>query len=376
MAAPATLMFVLSGSGMGGMERMTFELARSLDRARHRPVICCLKCPRDPAPRAGQPEHEGMLRGKYDLGVIPRLRRVMRAERPDVVFALGSGDAAFWGRLAARLSGVRRVAWWLHSMRDDIGRLNLALVPWTDVVIALSPRHRAFLIDRYGLPASKVTIVPNGIDWTAMAESAPRSEVRDSLGIGARDWVVGAVGGLRPVKGYEVLLAAAARLFARRLDCRLVIVGDGEMRGQLEGLARRLGIAPRVTFLGARRDVPRLLAAFDAFAVSSHSEAFPLSVLEAMAAGLPVVATDAGCVPDIVRPGATGLLIPPRRPDLLAMALESLHDDPARAREMGRQGRELVRSDYSLDGSAAALGALADRLISTDGALALDSRQA
>jgi len=180
MAAPATLMFVLSGSGMGGMERMTFELARSLDRARHRPVICCLKCPRDPAPRAGQPEHEGMLRGKYDLGVIPRLRRVMRAERPDVVFALGSGDAAFWGRLAARLSGVRRVAWWLHSMRDDIGRLNLALVPWTDVVIALSPRHRAFLIDRYGLPASKVTVVPNGIDWTAMAESAPRSAVMAS----------------------------------------------------------------------------------------------------------------------------------------------------------------------------------------------------
>ena len=132
------------------------------------------------------------------------------------------------------------------------------------------------------------------------------------------------------------------------------------MREPLRRLAEELGIGGRVMLLGARRDVPELLSAFDVFALSSRSEAFPLSVLEAMATGLPVVATEVGCLPEVVRPGETGMLAAPGRPEALAEAIGGLLADPALAREMGRRGREVVREEYTLARSAERLEALVD----------------
>lgn len=370
-----TVLFVLSRPGLGGMERMTTALARALDPTRHRPVLCWLKEAKGggDGQDLGPACYCGLLRGKWDVRVAGRLCAIMRRERPAVVFGLGSGDAAFWGRLAGRLTRAPRVVWWLHSMRGEAGRLNRALVRWTDAVVALSPRHGEYVSRAYGVPAAKVAVVPNGVDWAAF-QNGRREAVRESLGLSAEEQVVGAVGGLRPVKGYDVLVRAAAGFLRQGSGSRrLVIVGEGEMREPLRRLAEELGIGGRVMLLGARRDVPELLSAFDVFALSSRSEAFPLSVLEAMATGLPVVATEVGCLSEVVRPGETGMLAAPGRPEALAEAIGGLLADPALAREMGRRGREVVREEYTLARSAKRLEALVERLVWDRGPVALDN---
>lgn len=341
-----TVMFVLSRWGLGGAERMTYEVARRLDRARYHVLLCCLKSSRT----ALQPcvvDHQGLLRSKWDPQVLSRLRQLIRHEGAGLVVTLGAGDAAFWGRLAGRLAGVP-VLWWIHSMRDDIGRLNRALLPWTDGVISLSPKHRDFLLRRYRMPPHKVAVVPNGIDWAEYQTAGLRERMRASLSLPPEADVIGSVGGLRPVKGYEVLLQAALRVLQERPQSRFVIVGEGEQRAALTSLAEALGLEERVSFLGAREDVPQLLAAFDVYALSSHSEAFPLSALQAMAAGLPVVATDVGCLSEIVVPGETGVLVPPGRPEKLAAALTLLQGRPSEAQAMGRRGREVVRTRFPI----------------------------
>jgi len=254
-------------------------------------------------------------------------------------------DAAFWGRVAAKLSRLP-AAWWIHSMRDNVGHLNRALLPWTDSVVALSPRHRRFVTEQLRVAPGKVEVVQNGVDWAEHQAAHCRDEVRSELGVSPEMTVIGTVGGLRPVKGYDVLIRAAALLLPQRPSVRLAIVGDGEQRGAVTDLAASEGVADRVLFLGARQDVPRLMSGFDVFVLSSHSEAFPISALQAMAAGLPVVATDIGCLSEIVEPEVTGLLVPPGRPEALSHALNWLAQDRCLAREMGRRGSEVVREGF------------------------------
>ena len=360
--AAIPLVFVLSRWGFGGMERMTYEVARRLDRARYRPILCCLKSPREADAGAAVGDYSGLLRSKWDVAVVRRLRDLLRKERAAAVFALGSGDAALWGRVAAKLSRLP-AAWWIHSMRDNVGRLNRALLPWTDFVVALSPRHRRFVTEHLRVAPGKVEVVQNGVDWAEHQAAHCRDEVRSELGVSPEMTVIGTVGGLRPVKGYDVLIRAAALLLPQRPSVRLAIVGDGEQRGALTDLAVSEGVADRVLFLGARQDVPRLMSGFDVFVLSSHSEAFPISALQAMAAGLPVVATDVGCLSEIVEPEVTGLLVPPGRPEALSHALDWLAQDRCLAREMGRRGSEVVREGFPIEKSVEQFQALADRLL-------------
>ncbi|MGD0110321.1 MAG: glycosyltransferase [Armatimonadota bacterium] len=352
------LVFVLSRWGLGGMEHMTYEIAKRLDPARYRPVLCFLRSPNGEGEFG---DYRGLLHGKWDVAVVSRLRALFRQERPGAVFALGSGDAAFWGRVAAKLSRLP-TAWWIHSMRDNVGRMNRSLARWTDAVVALSPRHSAFVTEHFGIASCKMEVVQNGVDWAQYQSDDLREATRLELGLEPEMRVVGTVGGLRPVKGYEVLIRAAAQLLSQQPRVRLVMVGDGEQRQYLAELVRSEGIADRVLFLGARRDVPRLLSAFDVFVLSSHSEAFPVSALQAMAAGLPVVATDVGCLSEIVQPETTGLLVPPGRPEALSHALGRLVQDRHMSREMGQRGREVVRERFPIQKSVQQFQTLADRL--------------
>ena len=358
--AAIPLVFVLSRWGLGGMEHMAYEIARRLDVARYRPVLCCLKWPNGTSAGAFG-DYRGLLHGKWDIAVVNRLRALFRREKPGAVFALGSGDAAFWGRIAAKLSRLP-TAWWIHSMRDNAGRMNRSLARWTDAAVALSPRHSAFVTEHFGVPPGRVEIVQNGVEWAEYQRADLREATRLELGMEPEMQVIGTVGGLRPVKGHEVLIRAAARLLSQYPRVHLVMVGDGEQRHMLAELAASEGIAERVLFLGARQDVPRLLSAFDVFVLSSHSEAFPVSALQAMAAGLPVVATDVGCLSEIVEPEATGLLVPPGQPDALSHALGRLVQDREMSREMGRRGSEVVRERFPIQKSVQQFQTLADRL--------------
>jgi glycosyltransferase involved in cell wall biosynthesis len=191
-------------------------------------------------------------------------------------------------------------------------------------------------------------MIPNGVEASAFPEKADRPDVRRVI----------TVANLRPEKNHETLIAVAAQLASSCPNLRYQIVGEGSRRAVLEKLAAKHGVTHLVEFLGHRDDVPALLAAADIFVLPSRSEAFPNGAIEAMAAGLPVVASAVGGLLDLVETGRTGILVPPSDPEPLAVAIRTLYEDPQRAREMGREARREVRAQYSFERMVASFGDL------------------
>lgn len=354
---PLRVLFVLTSMPVGGAETLLVNLLRGMDRTRFAPEVCCLKGagPLGEEVARELPLHAGLLSHKLDLRVLPRLAWLIRRRGIGAVVTVGAGDKMFWGRLAARLAGAPVVCSALHSTGwpDGVGRLNRMLTPLTDAFIAVAPPHGRFLVEVGGFPADKVCVIPNGIDTRRFAPLPGPSRVRQELGIGPADPVVGILAALRPEKNHELFLEAAARVKRSLPTARFVVVGDGPRRALLERLTGQLGLEGHVHFLGSRSDVPEVLAALDVLALTSHNEANPVSILEALAVEKPVVATDVGSVHETVRHGETGWLVPAGDVEGLAARLVGLLTDPLEAQRMGAAGRRLVRETGSLDAMVA-----------------------
>jgi glycosyltransferase involved in cell wall biosynthesis len=204
-------------------------------------------------------------------------------------------------------------------------------------VVANSPAASRQLTGE-GVSSDRIRVIPNGLDLDKYHARVHRTRIDTLI----------TVGSLRPEKGYDELLEAFSRLTARR-QLRLRLVGDGPHRAALERRARDLGIAGRVAFLGHREDVPDLLGTGDVFVCPSRSEAFPNAVLEAMAVGLPVIASAVGGLLDLISDGHNGLLVPPRDAGALATAIDRLVAQPTLAASLGESARRLVRDRYSFE---------------------------
>jgi glycosyltransferase involved in cell wall biosynthesis len=194
----------------------------------------------------------------------------------------------------------------------------------------------------------RLLVIPNGISLEDVPPADP-AEARAILGLSADTLVMGTVGRLQPVKGTRYLLEAFTQLAAVHEDVVLLLVGDGPERASLQVLAQQLGIAKSVRFLGDRQDVSRCLHTMDVFVLPSIWEGMPNAALEAMAVGLPVVATAAGGTPEVVVDGVTGLLVPPRDPDALARAVARLLRDSDLRRTMGQAGRVRAKQRFSIE---------------------------
>jgi glycosyltransferase involved in cell wall biosynthesis len=341
---------------MGGAETVVLEHVRHADPS-YDVAVCSLN-------GWGEALEQARDRGArvFDLGdrrAVPfmrpvlrliRLARLMRRERIDVVNA-HNPTGALYGVLAARLAGVPVIVRTEHSVHDATrhSRVYLMLEPlltaWSRQVVCVSEvvreSHRRRL-PRYG---DRFVTVRNGISDAAPRRS--RSEVRASLTLQDDAPVLLTVGSLTPHKAQHVLLEAFAALSRRRNRARLLVAGDGPLRGALEERAARLGLRGSVQFLGARDDIPELLAAADALALSSTREGLPISILEAMRAGRAVVATDAGGVREVVADGATGFVVPTEDPWTLASALEALVSDPEKTRAMGAEAHERWEREFA-----------------------------
>jgi glycosyltransferase involved in cell wall biosynthesis len=198
------------------------------------------------------------------------------------------------------------------------------------------------------VPAWKVMVVPNGIDLLRFEVKALRVGRRETLGIPLEAPVVGTVGRLTEIKRQDLLIRAFGLMLDRAPDAHLLIVGDGPLGGELRRLADSLDLGDRVHFAGYEPHPEVYLAEMDVFALSSRSEGMPLAVLEAWAAGLPVVATHVGGLPELIQDGQTGILVDTDDEAPLAEALVGLIADPSRARQLGDNGRRRVEADYSL----------------------------
>ncbi|WP_146527907.1 glycosyltransferase family 4 protein [Novipirellula artificiosorum] len=360
-------MFVITSMPVGGAETLLVNLMRRMDRDVMVPEVACLKeaGPLGEAIGAEFAVHTDLLSGKYDLRVLPRLVRLMRQRRIDVVVTVGAGDKMFWGRIAAKVAGVPVIVSALHSTGwpDGVGRLNRMLTPLTDAFIAVADSHGDFLRDFEGFPGEKVRVIRNGIDCNRFSPSAgSRRELRDELGLAEETPIVGIVAALRSEKNHAMFVRAAAKASERFSNAHWVIIGDGPQRPAIEDLCDRYGISDHVHLLGTRHDTPKLVAGFDVFALSSLNEASPVSILEAMACGVPVVATDVGSVCESVIEGVSGHLVASEDATGLAQAIGRLLEDPQKRRTMGESGRRQVIATGSLEAMVEGYQALATQI--------------
>jgi glycosyltransferase involved in cell wall biosynthesis len=338
------VLFVVHNFVVGGAERHLLELWSRIDRQRFEVEIACFSR-RGPfaaeVDSLGWPVHDlGMGERIYDLRGLRGLSRLLHrvlAFRPDVVHGYLIGGSLF-GAIAGRVCGVPAVVAAKRSLdafetprQRAIHRLALRL---STHVTAVSDAVAAS-VHALGVPRERITVIPNGVD-TARFAPAPAAP---PAAAGAREPLIGSVGCLAIRKDYGTLLEALALVAGRGAGFRTLLVGDGPERAALESRSRSLGLGGRVCFAGERADVERLLPTMDVFVLSSREEGIPNALLEAMAAGRPVIATAVGGTPEVVRAGETGWLVPPGAPEPLAVAIEEALAHPAEAARRGAAGR-------------------------------------
>jgi glycosyltransferase involved in cell wall biosynthesis len=267
----------------------------------------------------------------------------------------------FYAGLAGRLA-CRPVVW--HVRVADRDRfLDRLLVPLANAVVVNSKAvGRRFA---WALPA-KLHRIPNGVDLTRFFPQDPHEGLRASLGIPKGLPVIGSIGRFVPYKGYAYLVEAARLVREVRPEIHWLLLGDGELRGELMRRCRAMGLDQQVHFAGWRDDVPDVLTLFDVFILPSLGEHFGRVLIEAMAMAKAVVATDAGGVPEIVIHGETGLLVPPADPQAIAEAVLALLQDPTRAARLGAAGRRRAESEFSLARHAQAVEALYQEILGGD----------
>lgn len=295
--------------------------------------------------------------------LLMRLRRLVRAGEIDLVH-VNNYRLAPIGRFVARWAGVPCVCHVREMIASDKIR-QYRLASSADSLIAVAEAVGQALA-RGGLLSDRITVIRSGITIPKTPTGTELTALRSSLGIAAEVPVLGIVGHILPHKGYDDLIRAIALIKEKTPAIRCVIVGGAPRARYLRSLrqlARELSIENRLTWVGVQHDVAPILHAMDLFVLPSHTEGLPITILEAMAAGRPVVATTVGGIPELVRHGETGVLVPPKDPQRLAEAMLGLLNEPALARTMGAAGRALVATTYTAEGEARETALLYHRIL-------------
>ena len=351
VSCPLHVVFLVGSLTQGGLEWMVVQLARSIRSTCRVSVICFdesgeleahlteVDIPVEVLPR----------RPGVDVRYPFRLASRLQALGSHVVH-VHNDTALFYGGLAAFLAG-RALVYTEHDRilpeRRSVRLINFLLASSARRVVTVSEELRRLLVDGEGIAASRIQVVPNGVDLASPRDPGG-TRLRERERIPGHARLVGVVAGLRPEKNHALLLESAARLRIRFPQLHLVFVGDGPLLPDLQAHARRLGMEDRTRFLGFRSDLPEVYAALDVVALTSDTEGMPLTLLEAMAAGKPVVASRVGGVPEVVEHERTGLLFAPGDGAALDQALAFLLTRPDACRAMGEAGRCRYETHFTL----------------------------
>ena len=348
-------MFVHTSLTMGGEEVLLVEIIRRMNRARCTPELCCLK-ERGPLgdilADAGTPVFDQLMTHKYDVRVWQRLTNLFRKRRIDAVVTVGTGgDKMFWGRLAAWRANVPVIVSSIHSTGWPIRVewVNRRLAPMTDAFIAVAEKHGEHIIENEGCPREKVRVIPNGVDIDIFQPQERNTALRAELGLPAGAPVAGLVAVFREEKNHGRFLRVAQAVHNQLPTAHFLLVGDGPELPDFEQMARDLGIGDAIHFAGRRTDIPALLSELDLFLLTSDMEASPVSILESMACGLPVVSTRVGSISETIADGVSGYLVEKTAEDEMATRVTELLADPHKSREMGNAGRQQVVAHYSVE---------------------------
>jgi len=338
------------GSRMHGVKRLFAWMLPRFDPARVRVSLVSLRkkdLSEEPLERAGL-DISYLHRSKFDPGTLTALLKIVDRRAIDVLHLHGYGATTF-GRAAAAL---RRLPAILHEHANLTDTpwfqkvADVALEPFTDIALAVSHSTADFVIRARKVPARKVKVVYLGAPLEEFGRTRPAGEVRDTrqrLGAGDDDLLVGTVTRLHDSKGNEYLVDAARLVLDRCPRARFVLAGEGPMREGLEARARALGLGDRFVFAGFVRDVPGLLAAFDLSVFPSLWEGTPLTAFEALAAGKPIVSTDADGLLDVLADGRDALIVPRRDAQALADRIVWLLERPEERARLSAAARETGR---------------------------------
>jgi glycosyltransferase involved in cell wall biosynthesis len=359
---PPRILHLISSSGFLGAENVLLELADQT-RCAGFPVTIGVFL------NSANPNRELMHRaearghdlvtipcdGRYDRRVIACIRELLLEKQVNIVHSHNFKSNFYaWRSIAGG-----RAKWIVtnHGRRSGFklclyNSLDKVFVRRADCIVAVSGKIAGEL-ENYGISRNHIRRIDNGVDVERFASASLRKEVRDSLGIPSGRRVVAAIGSLTREKGHAFLLRAIKRIAKGCEDTVFLFVGDGGESRLLQDLAMKLCIEDKVHFAGSRSDVADILPHLALFVLPSLSEGLPMALLEAMSAGVPVVATSVGEVPSVVQQGETGMLVSPGDDAALADAIVQCLSNTDAAREMGRRGSNFVRQHFSSAGMSA-----------------------
>jgi glycosyltransferase involved in cell wall biosynthesis len=342
-----------SSMGLGGQEYRVLLEAQGMETRGHVVVVA--------APKGSQLAVLAQQRGlqvktttsgnRKWLTLIPAYLRMIKQCEIDVVNTHGSLDS-WTASIAGRISSRRPIIIRTRHKSTPVSRSlrhRLLYGRLPHVVTTTGETVRQELIIRNGLSPSRVISIPTGVDLERFHPQPPDASLRKSLGIGSQGPLVGAVTFLRPEKGMEVLIEAVRLLKKTFPALECLIIGDGTEKSALSARVRELGLEYCVHMVGFRQDIPALLTLLDVVVISSFEEGIPQSLTQALAMERPVVASAVGGIPEVVKDGVTGLLVPPRNPAILSEKIAFLLRNPSSGARMGQIGRQVIQERYSME---------------------------
>lgn len=335
----------------GGLEKIAGEIAVGLNQERFISEIWCIDRGGklvEMYRKKGVPVRVLNISSYFNPFNILKLAKLFKQEKPDIIHT-HVYFAATIGRIAAKLAGVKVIMHHVHSTYWHYSSINVLmerfLSHFTDKIICVSQAVRNFVVLNEKINPNKIEVIYNGISRKEVATD--RDSFRLALGVQKDDVVITVVASLLHNKGHKVLLEAMAGLKDKYPFLKCWIVGEGPMEKELRDMVSQWSLEKQVTFLGVRADVPEILSTSDIFVLPSLlREGQPLSVLEAMAYGVPVIASRIGGVPEIIRDQENGILVPAQEPQLLADQIEVLILDPGRRKQLGEAGRKTFVENF------------------------------
>ncbi len=342
---------------IAGAEKVVYSIVRNLSKEKFTFSICCLDFIGELGKRLTEEAFEVFSlhrKSGTDFALIRKLIGILSDRQIDVIHA-HQYTPYFYGATAAILSRRCKIIFTEHG-RHQPDRIRLKRVIYnqflnlfTNRITGVSNFSKDSLVRYEKLPANKIDVIYNGINLEEFKISTDREVKRKELGIDYGEVAIGMIGRFDPIKNHRMLLVAFRDVLKHISRAKLLLIGDGPLKEECKEFASELGVSNCVVFLSRRSDIAELLQAIDILVLSSNAEAASLTLLEAMAAGLPVIATEAGGNPEIILRDQTGLLVPAKNHIEFAKAIISLIQDPEKRRKMREAGKRRVRSLFSID---------------------------
>ncbi len=349
------ILHIVSSLESGGTEKWLVKLIKHWDNTRFEASVISFK--------------DGVLRSELlNLGIEPiivekpkghhlRFIRKLYTEfkrlKPDIIHCRNSEPVIIYGGIACKIAHLPLVVS-IHGHNHFIKRkpVEFRIICWilnrSSKIIAVSKSIKESLINQGKIHPDKIDVIHNGIDIKQIKYTQKDNKKRE-FNLNGSEIILGCVGNLRSVKGHRYLIQSMPMILKSAPDVRLMMVGDGPLRNELETLAGELKVKDKITFLGYRSDIYEIMPIFDIFILPSLSEGLCNAVIEAMAAKLPVIATNTGGNPELVEDGKTGILIPPRSPENIANAVLELVNDANKRNDMGESGFNKVKNEFQLN---------------------------